>query len=463
MLKLKKVVSLVLLVTTFCYILSMNVLADISVFLDKGAIGDNSKSNDITEIDDITDYLGEYDFEIIDVDQVESDFESIEINLPSDEYVSDECISNEFVKKESISDENIGYKLINGDSLEQTSLGDMRLMVSLTPPNGVCTGGSATGTNLIGDMSKLDGVAFDVTRGINASKYYFKANIQKSFILPGMSSTNVKGHGCYGMVPQGLTYYNGMFFMTAYCGCDYGHNSVIYVVDSSTGNYITTLVMQEKIHAGGITYANGYLWITGEEEKNNIYYYNFSEINYAITYARQYSNVKSIDLTSYTHGKQVVNGLTTVDYCTTYSGYLCIGNFDKDKAGALKLYNPAVTASKTMNPVMEITSLPAQAQGAVIQQIGNYIYILISASWGRGNNSKVYIYRTETNNLNGSISVKKTMEMPCMLEEVVVQGNYTYMLFESCGEKYRTGSDGKGKAKCVIGNICGFANSFIFK
>ncbi len=453
---LKKGISVVLMVTSFCYILSVNVLANTIAIVNSNDIYDSNSG--FLEDGEFANYAEEYDEENIDIDQIESAFESIEINLPSDEYISDECISNEFV-----SDNSIGYQFAGSDTKANTS--EMRLMTSLTAPKGVVYMGGATGTDLVGDMSKLNGVPFNITRGINSSSYYFNSNIKTSFNLPGMKSTNVKGENCDGMIPQGITYYNGMFFMTAYCECaaKERHRSVIYVVDSSTGKYITTLVMQEVVHAGGITYAGGYLWIVGEKDSKNIYYYNFSEINYAITYVLQNPSVKSIDLTSYTHGKQVVNDMTRIDYCTTYSGYLCIGDFYKDKTGSLKLYNPVVTASKTMNSIMTISSLPEKAQGAVIQKIGNYIYILISTSWGRGNDSMVYIYRTETSVLSGSVSVKKTMVMPCMIEEVVVNGSYTYMLFESCGDKYRNNTDGIGFPDYVIGKICGFTNTFIFK
>lgn len=408
----KRITSTLLLVTTFCYILGTNVLAA-----------------EIYDIDNRNFYSKDQLENKQELEKMDEEFSSIEINLPEDEFVWD------------IDDENNS---------------NMMLFSTYSVPKGVCTTGVATGKSLIGNMSAVQNLDCRVTKGKVESKFTFGNNIKKSFIIPGMNNTNVNGVSCYGMIPQGLTNYNGYFFITAYCGCSSNHNSVIYVINPSTLECITTLVLAQKTHAGGITYANGYLWIM-DGDSNKVYYYKYSEISTAITYATYNTNVKSVNLYYYIRGTQTLSDQALACYCTTYKGYLCIGEFYETKSGKLQLYEPSITSTKKMSSVIEVTAMPPKAQGAMFYKYGNYVYILLSTSYGRTNKSYAYVYRTSGDTLSGELTNTKKIELPCLLEEVVTYGNYTYFLFESCGKKYRA------DASSVIGKVCGFDNSLIYK
>ncbi len=344
---------------------------------------------------------------------------------------------------------------------DASTLGTVSLNVMATSsvPSGAYTNGVATSTTAIAGMDKANQNTYPISRTGSTQSTYFKFGDKTTSLMafPGMEVTNVCGESCKEMTPQGIEYYGGYFFLTAYCGEDDKyekpvHKAVIYVMDSSK-KYITTLVTTENNHAGGIAYANGYLWVCSGGK--SVSYYKYSEIIDLINFAKQNSNVKSILLTSTTHGN-----LTTTDnadFCTTYKGNLCIGTFEETESCKLKFYNPIISSTGKLSATTEITKFPKQLQGVVFQVVNEKVYLLLAASYGRNNKSNVYIYEAGSSSL-GSFAKTKEIQMPPMIEEAVICGSNIYFVFESCGKQYRDGG-----ANIVIGNVCAFSRSFIFK
>ncbi len=331
--------------------------------------------------------------------------------------------------------------------------------------------GVGTTVKDVGNMST------SITQKYNSGKgfiYDFLSYIRTSFVVPGMKQTGVVNKVCEYMIPQGIHFYGGYIFVTAYCS-QKTHNSVIYVLDASTKTYITTLVMDEISHAGGITYANGYLWIA--DTKNSvgyISYYDYTKIDEAIKYvinwnANYPSNaITCVRLSYFTHGKENLGSGNLGSFVTTYNGYLCIGEFmeDSENTGELNLYNPKELINHTVNK-HTATKLPANAQGATFYTTYNKTYLIINSSNGRysDNHSYVHVYSAVYNSSSYKLSLSKSKEiqMPPMVEEAYNYNGQTYFVFESCGKKYREGTDDKPKAEIVIGKVCGFSTSFIYK
>ncbi len=302
------------------------------------------------------------------------------------------------------------------------------------------------------------------------------------FIMPGIEQTTVGQSVCNRMIPQGSCYYDGYIFLTAYCQEENGtgsnltwssvHQSVIYVLDASTKDYITTMVMPNKSHAGGITYADGYLWVshTGSGDTGYVYYYSYSEIKSTLEYVVNDSSVTAIDLSKITRGSASLGAGNKASFLTTYKGYLCVGEYYKDKNDTAKvyLYTPDVLRSGG-EPEISVGTIPGNANGMVFYTIANKTYLLINANEGYLVPSFSYIY--EINSVTNKItsSYKKRMELPCMVEEAFIYGGRVYFVFESGAYKYREIehqrmiAEGEGGLESVIGEVCSLTTTFVFK
>ncbi len=294
----------------------------------------------------------------------------------------------------------------------------------------------------------------DNMTGIDTS-YSFEDSKKSSFAMPGMKNTNVMGVNCDDMIPQGITYYDGYIFLTAYCG-EKEHNSVIYVIDRTTLKYVTTLVLEGKPHAGGITYANGYLWI-GATSK--VHYYKYSSVKSIIEYTENNSSIKSAYIGSTCDfGIMSIPNNGEASFLTTYSNYLCLGSFQEEgEVTGLIQYCEPIAINNGMLTCREKTNLPSYAQGMTFYSCYDITYMMITTSYGILN-SEIYIYSTRSKLYDVyTLSHDKTITFPCYLEEAITVNNYTYFVFESCAKAYRT------YAPYVSGDVCGMLNTFIYK
>lgn len=78
-------------------------------------------------------------------------------------------------------------------------------------------------------------------------------NYAKSIVLPGMTNTNVLEFGSKTMVPQGMTFAGSYLLVSAYDSKRID-NSVVYVMSRSSKKLLTTVVLPNKTHAGGLAY-----------------------------------------------------------------------------------------------------------------------------------------------------------------------------------------------------------------
>lgn len=386
------------------------------------------------------------------IDAINSQYDELEIELPTDK-----------VEWEVDHEKNIGVSEV--------------MLLSTNIKATVYTNGGKTTTSEIAGLSKTAGKLFYTKYSSGSILYYnFYNKIGSSFVMPGMKQTAVKGTTCNKMIPQGITYYDGYLFVTAYCG-DGSHNSVIYVLEASTKKYITTLVLKDKYHSGGITYADGYMWISNTEENEKtkvktgyLCYYNYNDIKAAIKEAVSNTNITSISLETIDNGKITLKSGYIASFVTTYNGYLCVGEFDKsdydesndqfktNAYGRICFYHPTLVLSNYLNPT-KVVDVPANAQGINFYTTYNTVYLIINTSNGKKNPSFIHVYTTPSYLQAMSLKRTKTIKMPGMVEEAINYGGYTYFVFESCGYKYSSNSE----TQYVIGRVCGFSTSFIYK
>lgn len=330
--------------------------------------------------------------------------------------------------------------------------------------DGIMLTGAVVGTSLIrGAATIVDNVGSIPTTLYDNGKggqYNFNTSASSRFTMPGLKKTTVGNVQCDDMVPQGICVYNGYIFMSSYC---FGkkHSSVVYVLNASTKAYITTLITGNKSHAGGIEILNGYLWLGHTDDNGNgyLYYYNASQIIDAIQFALTDTTVTAIDMTKFTNGKIQLDSWTKASYVTKYNGYLCVGEYYKsDNVGRLNLYTTTnlLNGNTTENTVGTVL---ANTNGVLFFTNGSNKYMIVNANYGNEKPSYVHVY--SLNNTSSSTlktTFIKSIEMPCMIEESMIYGSYTYFVFESGANAYKT----LPNIESVIGKVCGFSTSFIY-
>ncbi len=375
----------------------------------------------------VQEMLTDYEAEMKKVDE---EFRNLEISLPQEEY--------EWKESDVINCDNIS---------KQTELGTKATVKVYYSE------GEKTSTTCIKPMT--DAINFEMQTQYMSSgssyTYSFGSNIKSSFNMPGMIKTNVKGIMCKDMVPQGITYHDGYFFITAYCG-NSEHYSVIYVLKGTTKSLVATLVLEGMPHAGGIAYANGYLWI-GATSK--VWYYKYSDVKEIINGVENNSEYTCGYLITCERGKLDVPDGGEASFITTYSGYLCLGSYQTlyQKKGKLMFCVPDVDVADDKLECEKSIELPKYAQGAEFYVYNNNVYMIITTSCGNAD-SGIYVY---SGSKVESLTLKKIHNLPCMLEETVTVGGYTYFVFESCSNEYND------SATPVIGKVCGMTTAFVYK
>lgn len=337
-----------------------------------------------------------------------------------------------------------------------------------TSPGGLHWMGTKTSTNSLSDLGyDVSGVydeyftKYDLEKDKSYS-YRFGNYVSDSFIVPGIITTNVNGQSCGNMTIQGLEYSNGYMFITAYCS-EKEHNSVIYVVQASTHQYITTLVTHTKSHLGGITYANGNLWLCSGYNNNGkaiLYYYDYEDINEAINYAKTHSSLKSIDISEYKRGQVYLDSQDKNSFISTCNGYLCVGEYHDlsdmfDDDPVMAFYVPIPANGTTLEAVAKI-EIPENIQGIEFYKQGSTNYMFFSQSCTTIFDSSAYVYKIK----DKKVTYTREITLPCMSEGIAVYNGKVYVAYESSAEQYR---DGFLSAWDIVDKICGMSPYLIYK
>ena len=231
--------------------------------------------------------------------------------------------------------------------------------------------------------------------------------------------------------PQSITYsdkYN-VIIQTSY---NKKHKaSKIYITDFNTGKLIKELELYKEdnsinnTHVGGITTNNDKVWITGD--------YEISEYNLEEILSTQSTNIKAIST-----NKLKNRG----DTCTYNNNILWVGDFYlypiykvENNKPLLLGYN--VSDNIDYNNYNYSIILPKMVQGVTIKDNT----IIVSQSYTYLINSKIRIYKYDSNNLNeyklNKNNLIKTIIVPPMAEGIFYKNNKLYVLFESGAESYK--------------------------
>ena len=247
----------------------------------------------------------------------------------------------------------------------------------------------------------------------------------KCVILPGMTNTNVAEFGCTSMVPQGLTFAGSYMLISAYDakGVD---NSVIYVMNKSSKKLLTTVILPNKTHAGGIAYDGRNLWVT---QTTNLKSIPFSKIKEAAD-----KNQKYLEVAEYESVNELGQQAAAVTY---YKGLLWVASYNETSNGYLGSYKIVNKGAKPTLTLCRRIKIANRVQGLTFTSNGR---LILSRSCQTNASKRGYFHQLDVYKPNlsqvssGKISlgkVKKTIDMPSMNEEIAVSGKYLYVNFES--------------------------------
>ena len=266
------------------------------------------------------------------------------------------------------------------------------------------------------------------------TEYASRVVYDKSFPIPGLERTNIKGKVSNQFVPQGLTYAKDYFLLASY-DKEEKYNSVIYVVDKN-GNFKTTIILPRADHVGGLAFDGANVWVTGYG--STVYSFKYSHITTAVNSGKEY-----YVLSSYQKSFTVA---TTASFLGYYNNMLWVGRWDLDNVEYMYGYT---IGNKTGTPTLtrkHHIQVPSRTQGVAFTSTGG---IILSISAGRNPTYEKHIAQLRfykpswssprSDGLIYKNNAVKVLSIPPMSEGAVTVGSYFYVNFESAATYYLSG------------------------
>lgn len=253
----------------------------------------------------------------------------------------------------------------------------------------------------------------------NAASY---PSTSSTYDIYNLVRNSTKSGGCSDMVPQGITFAGDYLLISAYCK-DKTHNSVIYVFNESDKSYYGTIKLPGTAHVGGIAYdcdKSGNIWVSNGAAVGCFKYSKLAGCKNTVS-SVVYDRVVSLSYSASTMCYDAVNN------------YLWIAQFDETDSSKSFARCYAVNNKTTTNPTLPYQfeiSVPIKTQGISVR--GDKM--MISSSYGRTNDSKLYSYTWDQNSKTKTL--KSTKTLPPLSEGVVMGSTYAYIVYESVASEY---------------------------
>lgn len=245
----------------------------------------------------------------------------------------------------------------------------------------------------------------------------------RTFVIPGITITNVRGFNSTSMCPQAICIAKKYMLMTAYDSTA-EENSVIYVMDKKTRKYLTTIILPNKPHAGGLAYDGKNIWVSNGKKVASIRY---SDIEAAVKKKVAYKEV------SYAN---VCPVLTQASFMTYYDGKLWVGEYNEASSKNTYAYDMITSGEAISLKAVNRMTIPSRTQGMTFLKDGTLILSRSSQiyTWAKMYISRLEVYKPSKPTKTGYIRRNRMVTgktMPPMAEGVVSEGNYLYLVFES--------------------------------
>ncbi len=289
-------------------------------------------------------------------------------------------------------------------------------------------------SEVVGENSILE------TYGI---QYYDHCPVSETYIIPGLRATRSRSLSgsaemCTSMTPQGLAVTEEYLFISAYCHTGQ-HNSVIYMMDKHTHDFIKEIVLPDRSHVGGLAYDPEHrnLWVAGRER-------GVAQANYyTLKSLETYTPTLSCEPLKYTE-KYFLYGITRDSFLTYYDQALYVGFFTTDADSVIEKFAidsdgglvEQLDREWGLNmrvPIAEdISMISGKAQGVTFY--GNQL--LISQSYGILPSQLRLFDHLSSYSLRDQ-HAEQSFSFPCQMEQICVDGDDLYLLFESAAYSYR--------------------------
>ena len=296
-----------------------------------------------------------------------------------------------------------------------------------------------------------------------------------STAIPGLENTCFLTSGTDQMVPQGICIAGDFLLISAYDKSG-KEKSVLYVLsneDAANRELLTTLVLPDRNHVGGIAYDGDNLWVAKSTDKclSKISYMHIAE---AVLSGADVYMLKDYDgefncgviasFVAYQDGRLWVG---TSHSLLSRKGVLTVFRKEKSRGNADAATGTEVfeTGGKAVNEdtaewIRQFSlEIPDYAQGIAFFSEDGTDYLLLSASHGRFQSSGLYLYEETISDEKVMLSANAQLEMPPMAEELVSDGEYTYCLFESAATCYST-VEGL-RCEYPVDRVCALSNRLL--
>lgn len=259
------------------------------------------------------------------------------------------------------------------------------------------------------------------------------ANESMAITIPGLIQTAVGSDTSKTMVPQGLAFADKYVLISAYDSAK-TMNSVIYVVSKEDKTFKTVLSLPNKDHLGGIAFDGENIWVCGDKALNVIKYSDLE------SYVENDEQSQSITF------KTSVNVGFTTSFATYYNGRVFTGTFNQTDTDSMYGYDVVGKASETPTLTRAIKMVvPEKTQGVAFRESDGLM--IVSTSYGRLNYATLRFYKPSWSEVDSSTvalvhknDAVKNLTVPPMTEGIVIDGDYTYVLFESGAAEYADGA-----------------------
>lgn len=246
---------------------------------------------------------------------------------------------------------------------------------------------------------------------------------KRTFVIPGLTNTNVGGFTSTSMCPQAICIAKDYMLLSAY-DTAYEENSVIYVMDKQTRKYLTTIILPNKPHAGGLAYDGTYVWVSNGKKVGAI---SYATIEAAAKAKSTYKNVSYIATCAV---------LTQASFMTYYDGKLWVGEYSETNSKYVYGYELNVSNNTFTLEKKNSMQVPSRTQGITFLKDGKMVLSRSSQiyTWAKYYISRLEVYKPSKPSKTGSIkrnSLITAKTMPPMAEGIVSDGSYLYLAFES--------------------------------
>ncbi len=266
--------------------------------------------------------------------------------------------------------------------------------------------------------------------------------------IPGLVRTYTSHDGIdsesSSYIPQGLCKAGGYFLITAY-DAEKINNSVIYVVDASSRQVVSTLTLPNTFHAGGIAFDGKEIWLTGDtsDAYKGAPFVQYIKYDVFLNMLNErLHEVKPSEMSGYVYIKNKPSFLE----CD--GGRLWVGTYIGRKGTAEGYMNGYRITDGEDNGKLNttlyavISGIDSSSQGADIE--GNYLYVSSSYKGSVSGLKTSFITKYEISPLNQGMTalyVKNRevtrVEVPKMNEEILVEGGEIHINFESAADAWK--------------------------